>query len=146
MKVTTLAGNLIARYGTNDPFAIANALGVKVVYRPLMEMRGHYSNIRGVPMITLADDLLPITARFVCGHELGHHIKHGHLNRPFMDSRTFMVPDKYENEADSFAYCLTFPMYERYVDAEQVTVWDMADCLNVEAVRVENRLFEIGQY
>ena len=46
---------------------------------------------------------------FVCAHELGHMLLHKKANALFMDSRTYFVSSKYENEANAFAAELLIP-------------------------------------
>lgn len=141
MRQDICAARVIKAHGTNDPFKICRNLGILVRLAPLLEMRGFFMYTEHTNVITVANDLNEITARFVCAHELKHCLGHRHLNRIFMDRRTNMVIDKYENEADSFAYHFVFPYCN--ADFEQVTMWDMADCLNVDLGQVVQRLDEI---
>lgn len=146
MKADTYATKLINEYETNNPFKICEDLGILIQRSHLLDLRGYYMCADGVSIITLGEGMSSLTERFVCAHELGHYIMHRKLNRIFLDAWTNFVVDKYENSADRFAYYFSFPCDERYSEFQQITVWDMADCLNVAATNVESRLEELRIY
>lgn len=112
MDIKSLAEKLVRRFGTRDPFKIAEALGYIVLYTPLVGVRGFYQHLKRCNIIYLDPELDETTARFVCAHELGHSILHRGLNRIFMDTRTFMVSSRYETEADHFAVDLLYDDYD----------------------------------
>jgi len=98
-----LAERLVRRFGTRDPFRIAEDLDYTIIHTPLVGVRGFYQYLKRCHIIYLDSGLDDNTARFVCAHELGHSILHRGLNRIFMDTRTFIVTGRYEKEADRFA-------------------------------------------
>lgn len=108
MDIKRLAEKLVERYGTRDPFKIAEELGYIVIRTPLAGVRGFYQYLKRCHIIYLDSGLDDAAARFVCGHELGHSLMHRGLNRIFMDTRTFMASGRYEAEADRFAADLLF--------------------------------------
>ena len=112
MDIKSLAEKLVRKFGTRDPFKIAEALGYIVLYTPLVGVRGFYQHLKRCNIIYLDPELDEATARFVCAHELGHSILHRGLNRIFMDTRTFMVSSRYETEADHFAADLLYDDYD----------------------------------
>ena len=91
------------KFGTRDPFRIADELGYTIIYTPLVGVRGFYQYLKRCHIIYLDSELDDNTACFVCAHELGHSILHRGLNRIFMDTRTFIVTSRYETEANRFA-------------------------------------------
>lgn len=103
MDIKRLAERLVGKFGTRDSFKIAEDLGYTIIYTPLVGVRGFYQYLKRCHIIYLDSGLDDNTARFVCAHELGHSILHRGLNRIFMDTRTFIVTGRYEQEADRFA-------------------------------------------
>lgn len=112
MDIKCLAEKLVRKFGTRDPFKIAEALGYVVLYTPLVGVRGFYQYLKRCHIIYIDPNLDEDTARFVCAHELGHSFLHRGLNRIFMDTRTFLVSSRYETEADRFAADLLFDDYD----------------------------------
>ena len=103
-----LAERLVKRFGTRDPFRIAEELGYIIIYTPLVGVRGFYQYLKRCHIIYLDSELDEDTTRFVCAHELGHSLLHRGLNRIFMDTRTFLVSGRYETEANRFAVDLIY--------------------------------------
>ncbi len=103
MDIKCLAERLVRKFGSRDPFRIADELGYTIIYTPLVGVRGFYQYLKRCHIIYLDSELDEDTARFVCAHELGHSILHRGLNRIFMDTRTFIVTSRYETEANRFA-------------------------------------------
>lgn len=108
MDIKRLADKLVGRFGTRDPFRIAEKLGYTLIYTPLVGVRGFYQYLKRCHIIYLDSKLDEATARFVCGHELGHSLMHRGLNRIFMDTRTFIVTGRYETEANQFSVDLIY--------------------------------------
>lgn len=108
MKIKRLADGLVEKFGTRDPFRIAEELGYTIIYTPLVGVRGFYQYLKRCHIIYLDSKLDEIAARFVCAHELGHSFLHKGLNRIFMDTRTFIVTGRYETEANRFAVDLIY--------------------------------------
>lgn len=144
MKIASLARTIEREHGTVNPFDICLLLGIVVQFHPLVELRGYYKQEGGRHFIVIADDLSPLAQLFVCAHELGHFLLHQRLNRVFMDSKTYVVPGRFENEADRFAAQLLWGMPP--MEREPVTVWEMAEILNVPVCNVDARLIELGIY
>lgn len=112
METKCLANSLVQKYGTRDPFKIADALGYTIIYTPLVGVRGFYQYIKRCHIIYMDNSLEDNVAGFVCAHELGHSFLHQGYNRIFMDTRTFMVTSRYETEADHFAADLIYDDYD----------------------------------
>ena len=108
MDIKRLAERLVDKHGTRDPFRIAEELGYTIIHTPLVGVRGFYQYLKRCHIIYLDSELDEATARFVCGHELGHSILHRGLNRIFMDTRTFIVTGRYETEANQFSVDLIY--------------------------------------
>lgn len=108
MEQKRLADSLVRKYGTRNPFQIAEALGYIVIRTPLTGIRGFCQYIKRCHMIYVDNSLSDRDAAFVCAHELGHILMHHGYNRIFMDKHTFFVTSRYEAEADQFAVDLLF--------------------------------------
>lgn len=108
MDHTRTANSLVRKYGTRDPFRIADALGFSVVRIPLEGIRGFYQYLKRCKIIYIADNLNEADARFVCAHELGHALLHRGYNRIFMDTHTYFPSNRYEVEANRFAVDLLY--------------------------------------
>lgn len=108
MSNTRTAKSLVRKYGTRDPFCIADAMGFSVVRIPLKGIRGFYQHVKRCRIIYIADDLIEADARFVCAHELGHALLHRGYNRIFMDTHTHFPVSRYEVEANRFAVDLLY--------------------------------------
>ena len=78
------ANSLIRKFGTTDPFKIAENLDYIVVELPLKGVRGFHQYIKRNHIIYIDDSLSEEDRRWVCAHELGHIFLHPHLNKMFM--------------------------------------------------------------
>lgn len=106
-----LVRDLLTRFHTRDPFALAEALGVRVRYFPLGDLKGFYVVLQGVPFIALHRDLPEPMQRTVCAHELGHHLLHGDLaaRTVFNEYELYRMENRLEREANLFAAFLLVP-------------------------------------
>ena len=130
MSIKGLAQTLAAKYGTRDPFRIAEAMDYLVIFTPLSGVRGFYQYLQRCHVIYIDSGLEEEDARRVCAHELGHSVLHRGLNRLFMDTRTIMVTSRYEKEANYFAADLLFDDYDLQ-DFLSVSLPDAARCLGL---------------
>ncbi|WP_338133377.1 ImmA/IrrE family metallo-endopeptidase [Bacillus sonorensis] len=93
---------------TNNPFKIAKALGIEVVYEDLGKALGYYSRHFRVKVIHINQNANEHNKEFVCAHELGHAIFHPDANTPFFKKQTLFSTDRIELEANFFAINLLF--------------------------------------
>lgn len=98
-----LISKLVKKYGTNDPFEIAEAMGIQIIYMDLGKIQGFYRVYKRVKTIVINSNLKDWEKRFVCAHELGHAIQHPDLNISFLKNNTFYSVGKVEKEANKFA-------------------------------------------
>lgn len=108
MDIKSLACGVADKYGTRDPFRIAEDLGFIVIRTPLADVRGLRQLVKRRVILYVNSDLDEIQQRLVCAHEIGHHFLHRGMNRIFMDRETRMVSNKYENEAHLFSLHLIY--------------------------------------
>lgn len=109
MDIKKIAGQLIKKYGTSDPFELANLLGVVIVYEPLGSIYGYYSKSHRTKVIHINENL-PRRKQFsTCAHELGHVVLHPEENTAFLKKNTLFSTEKLEIEANTFAVELLLP-------------------------------------
>ncbi|MDL2238534.1 ImmA/IrrE family metallo-endopeptidase [Christensenellaceae bacterium OttesenSCG-928-K19] len=142
--INRLCKSLVRKHGTNDPFELAEALGVHVEFDNIGAVKGYYCYMNRIRMIAINRELNNRFRRFVCGHELGHDL----LNRnraifsPLKDIG-FTSTARHEVEANSFAASLLVREDEflelascGYTD-EQISA---ALGIHVELVRIKSNL------
>lgn len=94
---------LIDKYKTNDPFEIAEELGIWIYETDLGNIEGHYMYSKKKKVFFINNRLSEKARLLCCAHELGHAVLHSKSNVYFNDSKTFFNQSKHENEADEFA-------------------------------------------
>lgn len=142
MDQMRMAGSLVRRFKTHDPFRIAKSLGIEIVFLPLHGIRGFYQTMKRCKFIYIDSRLEEQEARFVCAHELGHAMLHRGYNRVFMDTNTYFKVDRYEIEADRFAVDLLFDDDELR-DFLEHPVQVAADCMGVSVELAEYRMRQL---
>ncbi|ASF30052.1 hypothetical protein WV34_15355 [Bacillus amyloliquefaciens] len=114
-KVKTLT----KKFETNDPFEIAKALGIEVVYEELGKTLGYYSRHFRIKVIHINQNASEKCKVFICAHELGHAVCHPDANTPFLKNHTFFSTDRIEEEANFFAVNLLFSSANACVTVEE---------------------------
>ncbi len=110
MWIKDIVGQLTKKYGTNNPFEIAEAKNIFLIEQDLHdEILGFYKYIRRNKFIFLNSNLSYFDKMFTCAHELGHSELHPKLNTPFLNRRTLFSIDKIETEANRFAVEMLLP-------------------------------------
>ncbi|WP_028609424.1 ImmA/IrrE family metallo-endopeptidase [Paenibacillus harenae] len=95
---------LIRRFKTNDPFIIAEGLGIYIRYADLGDgTRGLYFKKLRRRFIVIHERLPEDWRRFVCAHELGHDRLHPGFNRFWLDEQSYFHAGKFERQASKFA-------------------------------------------
>lgn len=103
LHIRKLVKKMIKKYGTNNPFEIAHALGIWVYVLPLGNVRGNYVYMKRKKVFFINENLSEKEILFCIAHELGHAIMHTKNNVYFNNSNTFFNQSKHEIEADTFA-------------------------------------------
>lgn len=103
------AVELSAMYHTNDPFEIAEQLGVYTQVGPLGKIFGCCLTIAGERFIYINSDLDTPTQKMVAAHELGHAVMHreDYFFFNWMNDTTYR--SRSEIEAHTFAAELLVP-------------------------------------
>lgn len=120
MDIKKKADSLARKYQTRNPFEIIRGLNVILVFTPLIDTRAFYQYFQRNNIIYIDENLSRHEQAFECAHEMGHMFLHKKANTIFMDTRTGLNTDRYENEADTFAMDLlidddTLAEYQQYI-------------------------------
>lgn len=137
MGVEDIVLQLIKKHHTNDPFKIAKAEGITILYQELGKVCGYFRSYKRVPIIHINNSLDFYMQRLVCAHELGHAILHSGVNTAFFKRNTFLSTDKLEIEANSFSAYLLIPEESLFDSYEQKTIYDIAALHHVPVELVE---------
>lgn len=109
MNTLSIVNSLVAKYGTRDPFELADKLSIYVFFENLGTINGYYSTAFGIKLIHINEKLSQKMREITCAHEIGHAVLHPGLNIEFMHQSTHLLGNRYENQANLFASHLLFP-------------------------------------
>ena len=93
-------------YKTNDPFELADVLGVTIAYRNNFKiLKGYFIMMNGYPYIVVNANLDFNEQRMIVAHELGHYLFHKEiaLSGPLHDTFLYDMKSTTEYEANMFA-------------------------------------------
>lgn len=130
---------LIKKYGTSDPFELADALHITVLYEELGTIHGYYNKPLRMKQIHINCNLNEKMKKFTCAHELGHAILHPDANTPFLRNSTFFSIEKMEKEANTFAMYLLVPD-EILSENNNLTTEQLSRVLGYEQALIKLRL------
>lgn len=143
-NIANKGSNLVKRCNTRDPFKIAEAIGVKVMFVDNFEkLKGVYRVIKRNRWIFINSNLSERMQRIVCAHELGHDQLHRHLAKGdgLMEFVLYDMASRPEYEANILAAQILLPddevlehIYNGY-DAEQIARIMDSD-INLVALKV----------
>jgi len=151
-NIKEIADKLINRFHINDPFELAENLGINVWYRDLKGLKGFYKYHQKNRYIILNENLDEVERKIVCAHELGHAIVHRSKNIVgFNENTLLMNVGKDEYEANVFA-CEILISDKEVLDllSHDLDVSQMARCLYtdvnlllIKLKSMENRGFDV---
>ncbi|WP_142414424.1 ImmA/IrrE family metallo-endopeptidase [Hathewaya massiliensis] len=96
--------HLVQKYGTRDPYKLANYLGINIEYRYYSDStKGYFLKILRNKFIIINQNLTDHEKEIVLAHELGHAILHHNKDIRFIREFTLFPTGRYENEANKFA-------------------------------------------
>ena len=96
---------VIKKYGTRDPFEIAEAMNIDVLFMDLGKLKGFYKRDGHNRFIIINENIDEPFQKIVCAHELGHDQLHRSLTKSYT-LQEFMIYDMKslpEYEANLFA-------------------------------------------
>lgn len=109
MDAKKKAASLIRRFHTNDPYSLAAALGIRILYSELGSVWGCCTTYKRIKFIHINQNLSDEEQRFTCAHELGHAVLHPGMSLPYLKAHTLFSPAIYERQANTFAVELLMP-------------------------------------
>ena len=142
-RIKKTTRQLIKKYRTSDPFELAEALNVILLYVPLKGVNGFYQYYKRNHLIYLSDTLSEEECRQVLAHELGHLILHKDVNAIFLNNHTLVSTQQYEQEADMFASELLIAD-EDILDNPHYTLKQLACFTRTEEKHVKYKLKLLG--
>lgn len=96
--------NLVAKYGTANPFQLADALNLKIKYAPLPQhIRGFLVRVLRKKYIVLNEDLSYEAQKITLCHEIGHARLHTGYGYYLHADQSYYVPSRREREANEYA-------------------------------------------
>nr|DAF40040.1 MAG TPA: IrrE protein [Caudoviricetes sp.] len=109
MDAKKKAVSLIRRFHTNDPFTLASALGIHILYSDLGGTWGCCTTYKRIKFIHINTEISEEKQKFTCAHELGHAVLHPGMSLPYLKAHTLFSPAVYERQANTFAVELLLP-------------------------------------
>lgn len=132
MEIQRKVRQLIRRYKTDDPFALAEAKNIHVIYGDLGGKLGNYLKYKRSKFIIIDDKRTPPDLlNFVCAHELGHALCTPDDNTQWLKTYTMSInASRVEHVANQFAVELL--LNDEYLaDHEDCSLYDLARCRGV---------------
>ena len=133
----------IKKVGTNDPYKIAEYLGIHVVHAPLGNISGMYKYIERSKWIFIGSDNDDISKKVVMAHELGHALMHQKENCCFMAHHTLLLTSKIERNANLFAAILLITD-DLLLQYNGFTTNQFSKCTGIDEELIDLRLYYIG--
>ena len=102
-----IGSELVSKYKTRDPFTIAEALGIRVLFcEDFGPLKGMYRVVNRNRFIFINKELDGQMQRIVCAHELGHDQLHRHManGRTLHEFTLYDMKNKSEYEAKLDAF------------------------------------------
>lgn len=130
---------IVKKYGTRNPFELADAMNIATMYEELGTINGYYNKPLRMKQIHINCNLSDKMKEFTCAHELGHAIMHPNANTFFFRNATLFSIDKLEMEANTFAMGLLIPN-ELIKDNSNLTTEQLSRVLGYDKALVELRL------
>lgn len=118
---------IIKKYGTNNPFDIATAMGIIIRYVDLGKILGFHTRHFRCSIIHINEAATEKQQLFTCAHELGHAVLHPDVNTPFLKSNTYFTTDPIEVEANTFAVELLISQW----DSNPITIQEATELYGV---------------
>ncbi len=97
-----LTSNIYHRYGTVNPYEIAEQMEIIIRSNPLKNCRGYFVSENGIRVICLNSEDPDHIRKFTLAHELGHIFLHAEANY-FALKSTLFASNWQERQADKFA-------------------------------------------
>lgn len=107
-SIKNTVDELVHKYGTNNPFELAELMGIIIRYVNLGNILGFHTRHFRCSIVHINASTTEKQQLFTCAHEIGHAVLHPNVNTPFLKSNTYFSTDRIEIEANTFAVELLF--------------------------------------
>jgi Zn-dependent peptidase ImmA (M78 family) len=140
-NIKQIAGHYKRKFGTSNPFEIAEFLNIEVIFDNFDKCSGCYLFMKNHRCIFINKNLEYKDRMLVMAHELGHAILHRKMNCYFIRNKTYLLTSKIEREANCFAVNLLIDdtELEEYGDK---TIIQLSDIFGIDPKLIELRLKE----
>ncbi len=130
MNIKRIAEKLMRKYDTNNPFKLADELGIIVKYDDLGNTWGYFITYKRIKIIHINKNIEEWLQRYTCAHEIGHSILHKGVPTPFLKKHTLFSVEKIERQANTFAVELLMPdeIISKY---DGYTIHNIADIVGI---------------
>lgn len=130
------------KFQTNDPFVIADMLGIETAICDIGSRSGCYMYMKRSKCIWINENLEGNEKLFVMARELGHAILHPKENCYFIKHKTLFLNSRKEQEANTFAINLLVPddLITEYMCYQECTIDQLARILGYQKELIELRL------
>ena len=128
--IAAKAQELMRKYDTRDPFALAKALNIEILWTDeWTKLKGMYFCMKRRRFICLNSNLDDHMMNIVCAHEIGHDQLHRHLakEKALQEFVLYNMSSRPEYEANIFAASVLLDddtmirlIYEDHYDAQQI--------------------------
>ena len=109
-RICNIADRIGSDFGTNDPRELCADMGISFLRYELPEsVNGMYFSVGGRQSVIINTSADEAVVPYYTAHELGHAVLHSELNFAFICTKTNLICEKYEHEADLFAAFLLLP-------------------------------------
>lgn len=102
-SVKQVANYYKRKFGTSNPFEIAEFLNIEVLFDNFDKCSGCYLFLKNHRCILINKNLEGQEKMLVMAHELGHAILHKNQNCYFIRNKTYLLCSRIEREANLFA-------------------------------------------
>ena len=144
--IEELGERLVRRFGTRDPFAIAQGLGIAVYRENFGRLKGMYRVIHRRRCLFVNKHLDEMTARIVCAHEIGHDQLHRDAakDQGLPELMLYNMTSRMEYEANMVAAAILLSdedvlecIYQYHYDAAQ-TAHALKTDVNLVALKIDS--------
>lgn len=112
MTINKKVSQLVEKYNTSNPFKLAEAMDIEIIYENLGKSFGYFSRLYRTAIIHINENLSFEKKKSTCAHELGHIVLHSELNTAFLKANTHYPTSRIELEANEFMIELLFKQAE----------------------------------
>ena len=141
--IKALVIGVIEQYNTNNPFMLAEQIGLMILYHPLPNTLDAYR----LNNLIVINKFLPKRKRkWVLAHEIGHYFIHGSESTlgNYLKNNLLIKP-KMEKEADIFASEFLLADIDKYT-LEGLTAEQLSALLNVPTKYIEYKWGDNNDY